>query len=125
MKHIFYFITIFPLLWEFINITNINRTHLFFKTFRKMKGKKFDDYSPTQKKISILMMFYIIWVIIGLFSSQWIVFVSILIISIIPKKYIIIRWIDSLVSALLLLFIILNVYHFKIDLFVYLKSFIN
>lgn len=125
MKHIFYFLTIAPLLWEFINITNFKKTHLFAKSIKELKGKTFDDYSSNQKNFSFLMLGYILWTLIGLFSSQWIVFLTLLILGFIPKKWIAIRFIDSLISFSLLLFLILNVYHFKIDIFKLVLNYIK
>ena len=119
MKHIFYFMTIFPLLWELIGITNVQRVHNFSKGIKALKGKKFDEYSSMQKNVSVLMMLYILWTFIGLFSSQWLTFSVLLGISLIPKRFIVLRWIDSVISFALLLFIILNAYHFKIDLLSY------
>lgn len=125
MKHIFYFLTILPLLWEFINITNVKETHRFTKTIKQLKGKPFDDYSSNQKNYSFLVLGYIFWTLIGLFSSQWIVFLTLLVLAFIPKKWIAIRFIDSLISFWLLLFVILNVYHFKIDTFQFVLNYIK
>lgn len=111
--------TIFPLLWELIAIGNIQRVHNFSKGSKALKGKKFDEYSSKQKNVSVLMLLYILWAFIGLFSSQWLTFSVLLLISLIPKKFMAIRWIDSVLSFALLLFIILNAYHFKIDLLSY------
>lgn len=63
-------------------------------------------------------LFY--WAIsfIGLLSFQWYLFLLIIIMGFIPKgKYIWIRKADSLVTIAILLFIVLNKYHFHINLF--------
>lgn len=112
MKHIFYFITIFPLIWEMSTVLNIKKYHKFYKSF---KGKKFDNYNGNQKAVGILTLGYILWSFIGLFTFQWMVFVVFILMSFIPKKFIILRWIDAFLSVLILLFIIINAYHFKID----------
>ena len=32
MKHLFYFFTIMPILWEIVNIVDVKRTHIFYKS---------------------------------------------------------------------------------------------
>lgn len=55
---------------------------------------------------------------IGLFSFQWYIFLLIIIMGFIPKgKYIWVRRVDSLISIAILLFAVLNKYHFHITLF--------
>jgi hypothetical protein len=103
-------------------LADTKRVHRFFTEFRAMKGHKFEEYSSTQKTVGLLMLFYFVWVFIGLLSSQWVVFSMIFIISFIPKKYIFVRWLDSLVTLIALLFILMNAYHFKIDVYQFLLS---
>lgn len=116
MKHVFYFLTIFPILWEVMNLVSINKTHQFALGLKAMKGKMYDEYSSSQKSFSIYMIGYIIWNFIGFFSFQWTVFLVLFLFGLIPKKYIWYRWIDSLISLVVLIFIVLNAYHFKIDI---------
>lgn len=123
MKHVFYFLTIFPILWEVMNLVSINKTHQFALGLKAMKGKKYDEYSSSQKSFSICMIGYIIWNFIGFFSFQWTVFLALFLFGLIPKKYIWFRWIDSLISLAVLIFIVLNAYHFKIDVWELLRSF--
>ena len=121
MKHLFYFIAILPLIWEMTNLLNIKRTHNFQK--RMNKKSKSENFTTSEKSLSFLTHGYLVWVFIGLFSFQWIVFLSIIILGLIPKKLLLIRWVDSLISFVLLLFILLNAYHFKIDTFAMVRSF--
>ena len=123
MKHVFYFLTIFPILWEVMNLVNINKTHQFALGLKAMKGKKYDEYSSSQKSFTICMIGYIIWNFIGIFSFQWTVFLGLFLFGLIPKKYIWFRWIDSLISLVVLIFIVLNAYHFKIDVWELLRYF--
>jgi len=122
MKHIFYFLTIFPIFWELHNLFNIKKTHQFFLEIKANKGKNFDEWTENRKYFSVLMLGYIFWNFIGFFSSQWVLFVSMFLLGLIPKKYIWHRWIDSLISFLILCFIILNAYHFKIDVWQWILS---
>lgn len=61
-------------------------------------------------------MFYVLWAFCGLFTDQWPLFMLIIIMGMIPKPYAFIRMIDAIVSAAVLTFMILNVYHLHIDL---------
>lgn len=123
MKNVFYFLTIFPILWEVMNLVSINKTHQFVLGLKAMKGKKYDEYLSSQKSFSICMIGYIIWNFIGFFSFQWTVFLGLFLFGLIPKKYIWFRWIDSFISLSVLIFIVLNAYHFKIDVWELLRSF--
>ena len=116
MKHIFYFLTILPIIWEIANLTNTKRVHDFAFNLRKMKGKKITEYTQKQKEIVFWMLGYIIWNFIGLFTFQWPVFLVFFLIGLIPKRVMWFRWIDSFISLIILLFIVLNAYHFKIDI---------
>ena len=122
MKHLFYFLTITLILWEVMNLVSINKTHQFALNLKNIKSKKFDEWSSNQKIFSILMIGYIIWNFIGFFTYQWIVFLVLFLFGLIPKKYAWFRWLDSLIIFLVLCFIILNAYHFKIDVWQWLRS---
>lgn len=123
MKHVFYFLTIFPILWEVMNLVSINKTHQFALGLKAIEDKKYYEYSSSQKSFTICMTGYIIWDFIGFFSFQWTVFLGLFLFGLIPKKYIWFRWIDSFISLVFLIFIVLNAYHFKIDVWELLRSF--
>lgn len=116
MKHIFYFMTIAPIIWEVMNLSNIKRTHAFCMGIREMKGKKYDDYTSSQKAYAVCAVGYIAWNFIGFFTFQWPIFVALFLFGLISKTNIYFRWIDSFISLGVLFFIVLNSYHLKIDL---------
>ena len=116
MKHIFYFMAIAPIIWEAMNLSSIKRTHSFIMGMRNMKGKKYDDYSSSQKAYSLCALGYIGWNFIGFFTFQWPIFVAFFMFGLIPKTNIYFRWIDSFISLGVLFFVVLNAYHLKIDL---------
>jgi hypothetical protein len=116
MKHLFYFMTIAPIIWEAMNLTNIKRTHAFSMGLRAMKGKKYDDYSSSQKTYAICAMGYIAWNFVGFFTFQWPLFVAFFLFGLIPKTNIYFRWVDSFISLIVLFFLVLNSYHLHIDL---------
>lgn len=121
MKHLFYFIGLFPLIYEMSVIINPKRVYS-FKERIKAAGK-FDNFTSSQKSYAILSLGYLVWAFIGLISFNWVAFLFLIAISFIPKKHFFLMWLDSVISFLILLFVLLNSYHFKIDLFALVRSF--
>jgi len=122
MKHIYYFFAFFAILWESGCIIETKKVHEFIiKLKADSKNKKFDELSNNQKSLIFLQLFYGIWAFIGLFTFQWSIYIVFFITSFIPKKNIIARKADAIISLLILFFIILNTYHFKIDIWEYIK----
>jgi hypothetical protein len=119
MKHLFYFLTLFPIVWETMNLVSIKKTHNFAMSF---KDKKAADFTSTQKAFAFCQCGYLVWRFIGLFSFQWAVFLFLFLFSLVPKKVIYYRYFDAVISLATLLFIILNSYHFKIDTWSFVKS---
>ncbi len=113
MKHIFYLLTLLPLTYELVCFWNLKKTHEFVK---RMKNIKWDDCNTNQKLFSSFNFFYLLYVIIGIFSTQWIEYLLLLLLTFLPNKFILIRIINTSFSLILLIFIILNVYHFHINL---------
>ena len=56
MKYLFYIFAIFPIFWELKNIYDLNKVSKYMKELHK---EKWDNYSSTQKTLTILMMFYV------------------------------------------------------------------
>lgn len=112
---IFYLFAIPALLWELINFTSVTRVHNFINRLKDDKVK-LSKKSSLEQSVATLMIFYLFWVLIGLFSSQYILFLLLLTFSFIPKKFRVIRFVDSFISFATILFIILNRYHFGIDI---------
>lgn len=121
MKHVFYFIGLLPLIYEMSVIMNPKKI---YKSKERMKvAGKFDNFTSGQKSYAILSIGYLFWAFIGLFSFNWVAFLFLIAISFIPKKHFVLMWIDSVISFLILLFVLLNSYHFQIDLFAAVRSF--
>lgn len=114
MKHLFYLMAIFPIMWETLNVVAVKKTQNFIKS---NKGKKPDEISGNYRILAFFMIFYTCWILTGLFTFQWPVFIMLFVFGLIPKKYIWYRWIDSFLSLVVLIFIVINAYHFKIDIF--------
>jgi hypothetical protein len=126
MRHLFYLLGIVAVLWEFTVLTQTNRILKFKKQFKKDVKNSFDEWNSTQKTYSFFALGYIIWTFAGLLSSQWLVFLFLILISvIIPKNKVLLLKFDSIISIICLLFIILNKYHLHINLYEYLMLLIN
>jgi len=119
MKSIFYFTTIIPLLFEMITFCNTNETFRIKTLAKEIQGNKNwvnDPDIPSHDKNTILIMglitiFYFAWMVIGLFTVQWYIFVLLFALSYIPKKT---KWylkIDSFITICILMFIVINAYH--------------
>lgn len=69
------------------------------------------DYAIDYKFIDFCMLIYSLFSFIGLFSSQWLLFIPLIILGFIPRKWKVWVFIDALISLILIVFIILNKYH--------------
>jgi hypothetical protein len=134
METIYYLSTIIfiwsEMIWLISPIEKTINTKKFHELNKQFKGKKWDEFSEEYKselKSKIWMLWVFLWVLIGLFTTQWIVFLILLIFNIIiigPLSkltrynilYTIIHWVNSLIGFCFGLFIIINHYHLKIDL---------
>lgn len=123
MTHLFYLLVVFFLAVELVVLLMEHRIHdalVAYKLQEKEFGKgkvPFEKQNPKLVVYSILGMFYWVVCLVGLMSSQWVVFVAIITLAIVPKRWLWWRYVDTVLSILLLLFIILNKYHFHVDLF--------
>jgi len=124
MKHIFYLITILPILWELMCLVKPVRAKKFKESVKALKGKPFEEWTNNQRNVTVLNLMYLIWIFVGLFSGQWVVFLIILLLSFVPKKFVFMIVIDSFVTLCLLIFLIINAYHLKIDLYLVVKGFL-
>lgn len=117
MKHLFYAISIMPILWEMAGITEPKRVQSFLERLRNKKNEKPIVYTSTEKRFLQMQFLYFVWGFIGLFTNQWPLFLVLFLISLIPKRNIVLKWLDALYSFLLIVFILLNEYHLHINFF--------
>ncbi len=113
MTYLFYLITIVWVIVEFVCLKN---TQQVLDVINKTKNKQ-RKLSINENTFLVLQLFYAIWGLIGLFSSQYIIFILLTALSFLVKqKTVISIKINSTISIFLLLFLILNKFHFHIDL---------
>ena len=121
MTHIFYIGLIIFIIYEvysFLNAEKINTRQTEYKDLPKDVNKEYFLWKNGGFliKLSLFNMFYFIYVFVGIFSSQWLLFLAILLLSLIPKKTVAVRRIDSVLTIIILLFILINKYHLHINI---------
>lgn len=118
-KFIFYFFGIIAINYEIWSIKNYEKNlTLSAKAKASIKDKSI-EFSPKELTYGCLQYLYCLWAIIGIFSSQWLMFLLLFTLSFV--KYIFKglktpTWctFDSVLSIVFILFAILNTYHFHI-----------
>jgi hypothetical protein len=113
MSTLFYYTSIIFIMAEFVTISSPKKIH---QGVAEIKKRKPDTMTLNMKLYVFVGLFYLVWALVGLFSSQYICFVALLILSFMPKKHWIIRWVDAVLSLFILIFLILNYAHWHIDL---------
>jgi len=141
MKHIFYFIGIAFIIHEIMWVLNpkeqTEKNKRFNEESKKNKGKKWDDFSSDYKEAlktkGVIAMISILWLFGGLLTFNWVAFVVIIafnfiIIAPITKllkyswAYTVLHWLNSVIGFSFGVFVIINSYHLKIDLYEWIKS---
>jgi len=107
MENIFYSLAVLAMLYE---ITKFQDLEEYKKYIDNRNIVKLDSH----KTLDQLELCYGIWLLIGLFTSQWILFSCIIVLGIIKKNTI--TWIkyDAIISFILLALIVINKFHLHI-----------
>lgn len=113
MEHVFYLLVSFFLASEILSLFAVKKIHASVNKYRDLSNVQ--DMSATFATYYVVNVLYFLTCVIGLISSQWACFLLILALCFIPKRYLTWRIIDGVISILILLFVILNKYHFHID----------
>lgn len=122
MTHVFYILIAFFIFVELIVLFSQKNIHSAVKRLKKLnkekKGKlSFDEIGASMTLSQSIEIIYLIYCLVGLMSSQWVLFALIILLAFIPKRWLWWRYVDSIVTLLILAFILLNKYHFHIDMF--------
>lgn len=122
MTHVFYILIAFFIFVELIVLFSQKNIHSAVKRFKKLNKEKkgkltFDEIDASMAFYQSIGIIYLIYCFVGLMSSQWVLFLLIILLAFIPKRWLWWRYVDSLVTLLILVFILLNKYHFHIDMF--------
>lgn len=137
LTHIFYLTAIIPFIFELYCIFNYKRFYSYIdylinniKNLGNINSNSSKEEKEKLKKFALpftllflIQIVYYAWVIIGIFSSQYLFFIGIFIISIITnsyreklKPYTLYVLIDSISCFSLITLIILNKYYFHINI---------
>lgn len=121
LTSIFYAFVVFCMSEEIKFLFNPARGMILSREFRALeaKGWEWEDAHSALKFYIKTQMVYIIVCLAGLFSTQGPIFLVILLLSYASNLYrnsILLRWVDSLISAGLLLFILVNKLYLHLDL---------
>lgn len=129
LTYLFYIMAVGPIMYEFIVLSKPVKYTAFRREITgKVKKKK--KLSDAENAFCLCMLIYMIWSIVGVFSSQWLIFIAFFVLSLITSFLVSILnkrvqpvwiWIDALVSLGLLLFLILNKFHFHINIWQWLN----
>ena len=126
MKVIFYLFTIIAIMYELHVLLNPKRTLSFMQELKRVSKIESDDgikkYNLKQITFYLFSLGYLIWGTIGLMTFNWVLFLIMLLIGLIPKRYYLQYIIDSLIVIPLLVFAIVNTFHLKINLFNYISD---
>lgn len=144
MKHIYYLIAvafiIHELSWIFNPQQKVTDSKKLREESKKNKGRSWDemtdDFKQLLKSRGLISLFFTIWMFAGLFTFNWFLFLSLLvfnfgIIAPIGKlfrystAYTVLHWINSVIGLAFGLFVIVNSYHLKIDVYQLFLSWIN
>lgn len=122
MTHIFYLLIPLFLLFEIFAYQNAKRIMKKIAEGKAVPKDEFNEYLSKNTNVFlyyIFNLFYTCYIFIGLFSSQWILFGLFFALSIwfgqIKRKNVTMRKIDSIISFIILLFILINKYHLHIN----------
>lgn len=125
MIHVFYIFGVFFIIYSLLVVVSPNQYNDFLVRMKAMNDKQ--EKPDTSMAIAgcliaLVSISYLLWLVIGLLTFQWPLFIVLLVISYIPPKHIVIRFFKSLVALVMLVFILLNAYHFNIDVFDFIKN---
>lgn len=122
MVTIFYILVLFMIFVEIIGLGYFEHDVEIHK--RRKSKEKLKIYMESHPSEMIIMamnsVIYMSIVLIGLMSQQWPLFSLILILSLITSKVRHIKWIrnlDTIISIAILIFIVLNKFHFRLFFF--------
>ena len=124
IKFTFYLFGLFAIWYEIYTIANWKKFTALSKKIEgadKLPEKDRPKLTSTETGAAFLMVGYFLWTFVGLFTSQWIVFVGLFVLGFLTMAINNIKrtkaWniIDSMASIFLIMYAILNTYHLHND----------
>lgn len=141
MKHIFYFIGILFVIHELFWILNpkaqTEKAKKLNQLSKLFKDKKWDEYSQEYKDIIIFKgipyAIFLTWLFLGILTFNWVAFAFIILFNLViiapisklfkfSAAYTVLHWLNSIIGIAFGVFVIVNSYHLKINLFEVIKN---
>lgn len=141
--HIFYLIGVIFLIYEVLFLfdldNKIKKGREFLKNIAEYKDKEFSEYPEDLKDevyLRCIPFIFIVWVFVGLLSSQWFLFFIFLVINYIifvpigklvknsPLQYVN-TGLNTIFGIVFSLFLLINRYHLHIDTFQVFKNYFH
>lgn len=125
--------------WLFNPIAKTIKSKAKLKNIKSIGTKKWKGVSEEEKesfKQGLFSIMLLVWVFIGLLTFQWVVFLGFIILNffiVAPlmkltnniKVSAVINWFNSLIGFAFGIFVIINHYHLKIDMFQLLTNYVK
>ena len=108
----FYLLAVIAIIKELKTFFNPKATQ---KKRDEEKKIKWEFKTEEQKDSQYLAILYVVWIVVGLFTSQWLLFLLILLICFVPIKNWIGYKINAGLSLAILIFIIINRFQIHIN----------
>lgn len=144
MKHIFYLVGIAFIIYEMLWILNpkaqVDKSKEFEAESKKNKGKKWDEYTDKYKELLkgevLVSLLFTLWMVAGLLTFNWMLFLAKLVfnfvivapISKLTKYsigYTVLHWLNSIVGFAFGVFVVVNSYHLKINVYEWFMQWLN
>lgn len=90
-------------------MTNTEKVHTFLINLPMEK----EEVTPEYAAYATFQIMYLLWVLVGLFSSQWIFFLGIILPAFIKKDSVVYRRFDATVTFIVIISLIISKYHFS------------
>jgi len=137
MKHIYYFIGLIFVVYEVYWIYKPSKMLNLSKEYKE-KEKEFDKITDDDRYFRLFLLVaipnlvFFLWVLLGLLTYNWVIFLINIILSFFIIKPLLklfgkneyfkltLHWLNSIKGLVLGLFVIINSYHLKIDLYEYI-----
>ena len=124
LKFIFYLFGIVAILFELWSIYNFKKLTSFGEKLQKNSKLSEEEKVPITYNENVFIFCiwsYFLWTFVGLFTSQWVLFLGLIMLSLLTglinkiKRTETWNFVDSVLSISIILLAILNTYHFHID----------
>lgn len=113
LSHLFYATGIIFIMYE---ITVASRPERLVGAIEKTKNGEVPNSKGLFLMLFVTQFFYMIWVLTGLMSNQWLLFLCLIVLSLLNRKNDVeTKKFDAWTSMVLLIFIIINQYHLGIS----------